>query len=111
METKALHIILDLWDCEYDIGDDDGLLKILIEAAEVSGSKVVGLATHRYEPYGFSAVVLVSESHLSIHTWPEHNYVAIDIYTCGRTDPQAAAEYIIKKLKPSKISSSTIQRG
>lgn len=110
MDSKAMHVMLDLWGIEVPY-DSDEIVDILEKAAEVSRSTVVGKVKHKFEPQGMSVVLLLAESHISYHSFPEDDYCAIDIYTCGNTDAKAAAEYIILRLKPTHHQIKEIVRG
>ncbi len=84
----------------------------MLSAAIKSGATVLGDSFHHFSPQGVSGVVVISESHLSIHTWPEHGYAAVDVFTCGTTvDPRIAAEALIEKLGAKNHSLMEIQRG
>lgn len=73
------------------LNDEEFIKKALADAADVAGATLLGLITHRFEPQGVTAVALLSESHLSLHSWPEYGYASIDAFTCGEhTDPEAA---------------------
>lgn len=81
-------------------------------AAIDCGAEVLGDSFHRFSPQGVSGVVIIAESHLSIHTWPEHGYAAVDIFTCGTTvRPEKAAEVLVEKLGSQNHSLKEIQRG
>ncbi|NLG95018.1 MAG: adenosylmethionine decarboxylase [Acetomicrobium flavidum] len=104
---------MEAYDCEYDVLDDlRGIQSAMIEAAERTGATVVDVAFRKFEPYGVSGVVIISESHLAIHTWPEFGYAAIDLFTCGdKADPWKAFEYLSNYFKPKKITTMEIRRG
>ncbi|MCS7123179.1 MAG: adenosylmethionine decarboxylase [Candidatus Aenigmarchaeota archaeon] len=106
------HIILEL------IGVDEKLLssekffkKVLINAAKKSKLKVLKIVYHKFNPIGLTAVALLKQSHITIHTFPEYKYVACDIFSCGNTNVEEAAKYVIKKLKPKKTRKIKIKRG
>ncbi|MFT3708669.1 MAG: adenosylmethionine decarboxylase [Archangium sp.] len=80
-------------------------------AAAAARCEVLGSVGHRFQPQGASVVVLVAESHLSIHTWPEHRYAAADILTCGATLPEAGVRAIVAELRPESWSSQRYDRG
>lgn len=113
METKGMHLILELSGCEREIINDlDQVRKILTEAAIAANAEILETVFHKFSPQGVSGVVVISESHLSIHTWPEKNYAAIDIYTCGKhTMPWEAYEFIKRKFKAKFIYLTSLQRG
>lgn len=90
----------------------DALKKLLTEAAVECGAEVLGDSFHRFNPQGVSGVVVIAESHLFIHTWPEHGYAAVDIFTCGtRVKPEVAAEMLIHKLDSKHQAVIEMQRG
>ena len=91
-KVSGKHVIYDLLGGNPHLLDDiDFVTQAITEAVEASGATLLGINSHRFEPQGVTAVALLSESHLSVHTWPEHGYAAIDCFTCGEhTDPEAA---------------------
>jgi len=100
LNALGKHLLLELNDCDPKVLDDQELLReILLSAAREVGATVIGESFHRFRPYGISGVVIIAESHLCIHTWPEHNYAAVDVFTCGEEfDPEDAASLLIQKL-------------
>lgn len=106
-------MILDLKQCPADILDDLPYIQAsLIEAATSIGATVVGETFHKFSPQGVTGVVAIAESHICIHTWPEFQYAAADIFTCGEGfDPHAAAEHIIAKLKAGDATVTELARG
>jgi S-adenosylmethionine decarboxylase len=77
-------VVLDLYECETGHLDDIAWVKkTLVEAARAAGATVVETVFHKFAPCGISGVVVIAESHLAIHIWPEHRYAAIDVFTCG----------------------------
>ncbi len=115
MGTKALgrHVIADLWGVDANLLDDKlRLREICVEAARRSRSTIKGIMFYEFEPHGVTGVLLLAESHLSIHTWPEHGYAAVDVYTCGSDpDPWRAFEYIVDALNPSYVEVFEVKRG
>ena len=86
--------------------------KIIRESIQVSGATLLHLHLHRFgKEQGISGVAVLAESHMSVHTWPERGYVAFDIFMCGDTNPQLAAEYLVKTFKPKKEILRKIKRG
>jgi S-adenosylmethionine decarboxylase len=110
---KSVHIILDLYHCNSSILDSPEKIKeILIQAVKEANTTLIDIKIHKFSPQGVSGFVLISESHISIHTWPENKYAGVDIYTCGtKALPEKAAKFIIKKLKCKKPSILKIERG
>lgn len=113
MDTYSRHCILELWGCNRELLNDIKFVeKMMTEAALQAGAEVREVTFHQFAPQGVSGVVIVSESHLAIHTFPEHGYASIDVFTCGkRIDPKKAASLIAQKLKANKIYEMNVERG
>jgi len=113
LNALGKHLLLELKDCDKEVLNDISFLKsVLLAAAGEAGATVLGESFHRFNPHGVSGVVIISESHLCIHTWPEHGYAAADIFTCGDSvQPQKAAEILISKLGSKNHSILEVQRG
>ena len=110
---KAIHLILELYSCNKDKLNDELFLRYIINnAAKLSKSKVLNLLSNKFEPQGVTAIALLAESHLSIHTWPECRYAAVDIYTCGQNmRPDLASKFLIDSLESQKQSTKRINRN
>jgi len=88
------------------------LQEMLLEAARRAGATVVEKAFHQFNPYGVSGVVIIAESHLFIHTWPEHGYAAVDIFTCGdQVRAEMAAEWLAEKMESRNFTMIELRRG
>lgn len=111
--TFGKHIIVDLWGVDFSLLDDMHFLEYhLVTAADYSSAHVLNVSKKEFQPYGVTVLVLLSESHLSIHTYPEQNFAAIDCYTCGTTvEPQIAIDYIVNILKPERMHIKRLIRG
>lgn len=107
------HLLLDLKDCDRELLNNLEYLKeALVSAAEKAGAAVLANTFRQFEPQGVSGIVVIAESHLSLHTWPEYGYVAVDIFTCGSTvKPEVAAEFLIAALKSKSPSIIEVSRG
>jgi S-adenosylmethionine decarboxylase len=107
------HVLLELRDCNRAKLDDlDFIRTSLLEAAQEVGATVIGDIFHQFSPQGVTGVVAIAESHLCIHTWPEHGYAAMDIFTCGDGfDPKDAAELLIQRLESADPEMTEIARG
>ena len=107
------HIIVELYDCDADILNNRQLIEqILVEAALQAGAEVREVAFHKFAPQGVSGVVIISESHLTIHTYPELKYAAVDLFTCGsNSNPWKAYAYIVKHLKAKEVQTWELKRG
>jgi len=107
----TFHLICDFKSPKF-IEDKDKIKKILWKAAEVANNTPLKVAVHKFPLQGITGVVILAESHITIHTWPEHGYIAIDIFTCGKnTRPYAAFEYLKKIFSPKKVKIRMIKRG
>ena len=96
MSTLGKHIILEMWGCCKDTIDNVEVVKeILVKAAESVKATLVDVVCHRFSPYGVTGVAILAESHIAVHTWPEHGYAAADIFICGSAiNPRNAASYM-----------------
>ena len=105
--------ILDYFDCDKELLKDLGFIeKVMLEAAEVIGANVMAHSFHRFEPFGISGAVIISESHLAIHTFPEYGFAAVTVESCGKKiDPWEAYYFLQDRLKAKKSNSSSLQRG
>jgi S-adenosylmethionine decarboxylase len=100
LNALGRHLLLELKGCDREVLNDIGFLReALLAAARESGATVLGESFHQFKPQGVSGVVVIAESHICLHTWPEYGYAAADIFTCGSTvQPKKAAEIIVEKL-------------
>ncbi len=113
MNALGKHLLMELKDCNKEVLNDIGFLKgTLLTAANEAGATVLGESFHHFNPHGISGVVIIAESHLFIHTWPEYGYAAVDIFTCGNSvQPERAAEMLVERLGSKNHSIVEIQRG
>ena len=112
METMGRHVISELWGCDFEkLNSLVQIEQIFVEAALRSGAEVREVAFHKSAPQGISGVVIISESHLTIHSFPEHGYASIDVYTCGDLDPNVAANYIAEALGAETRENVELPRG
>lgn len=111
--TFGRHVAVDTWGVDFDLLNNEEFLQAqLVDAAEACGATVLSVQSKQFEPQGATVLVLLSESHLSIHTYPERGFAAIDCYTCGETvDPQLAIDYLVSVLKPEKTYAKKLVRG
>ncbi|MGI5852877.1 MAG: adenosylmethionine decarboxylase [Bacillota bacterium] len=107
------HILCEVHGCDPKVLDDrKAIEQIMVEAALGAGAEVREVAFHKFSPQGVSGVVVISESHLTIHTWPELGYAALDVFTCGnRVDPWKACNYITKSFRAGQMSATEVKRG
>ena len=113
MNALGKQLLLELKGCDKEVINDLSFLRgVMLAAANEAGATVLGESFHQFNPHGISGAVIIAESHLFIHTWPEYGYAAVDIFTCGDSvQPGRAAEILIRKLGAKDHSIITIQRG
>jgi S-adenosylmethionine decarboxylase len=111
--TSGRHYIVEASGCDPDIlGSVERVQQILVRAAEIAGAQVWAISFSRFPPNGVSGVVVISESHISTHTWPEFGYGALDIYTCGKeVDPEKAVIYAVEAFGAETSHVTEITRG
>ncbi len=107
------HILVEYSECGCTYLDDEEAIRdLMLEAASRTGATIVGSIFHRFSPQGVTGVVVIAESHLAIHTWPEFGYASVDLFTCGRrVDPWIGFEYLKERLQSRKWVSKEIIRG
>lgn len=115
MKTEQLgrHILVEYYNCDENILNDHKLIeKLMVTAAREAKATVVESVFHMFNPYGVSGAVVISESHLTIHTWPEFGYASVDLFTCGDSvNPWDAFDYLETMLKAEKSESTEVTRG
>ncbi|HLS91812.1 MAG TPA: adenosylmethionine decarboxylase [Limnochordia bacterium] len=115
MSTAPLgrHILCEAFGCDPELLDDrQAVERIMVQAALEAGAEVREVAFHKFSPQGVSGVVVISESHLAIHTWPEIGFAAIDVFTCGESvDPWQACNYLIASFKAQNATTTEVKRG
>lgn len=111
--TLGRHLLSEFYDCDPNILNNVALIeKVMSEAALIAGATIVQKTFHHFSPYGVSGVVVIAESHLAIHTWPEYGYAAVDLFTCGESvDPLVAYNYLKEHLHAKTAFYSELKRG
>ena len=106
------HCILELYNCDNAKLDDEAFVRTAITtAAKRAGATLLNLITHRFEPQGVTGLALLAESHISIHTWPESGYAAVDVFTCGdHTMPERACQVLIDELEAGDHKLTSFRR-
>lgn len=106
----AKHILLDLYDCDFDlINSVEFVESALTKAVGISGCEILNKYFHKFSPQGVTGIICVCESHFSIHTWPEHNYCAIDIFCC-KDKTEKSIEFLKKSFKAKKTKTRIMER-
>ena len=107
------HILAEFFDCDPNVLNNPALVeKYMLDAALECGATIVNKCFHLFAPHGVSGVVIISESHLAIHTWPELGYAAVDLFTCGdKCDPKVSYEFLKEKFNSRKATFTELKRG
>jgi S-adenosylmethionine decarboxylase proenzyme len=106
------HYLIDFCDCDPEvIKSVDPIRKIVLRAAKECGATILENFFHQFEPVGVSGVVMIAESHISIHTWPEEGFAAVDIFTCGNMQPQVAVDIMRENFRAREATMKTVIRG
>lgn len=113
MEYLGLHIVAELYGCDTTkLSDVVYVTEVMLEAARRAKCTIVTQSFHHFSPHGVSGAIIISESHLAIHTWPEFRYAALDIFTCGDTiQPDIALLYLKEAFEAESLSSMELRRG
>lgn len=113
MNALGRHLLVELHDCDREALNDLDLIRdAMVKAAIDCGAVVLGDSFHHFQPQGVSGVVVIAESHISIHTWPEFGYAAVDVFTCGTSvKPEKAADVLIDSFSSKNHSTMEIPRG
>jgi S-adenosylmethionine decarboxylase proenzyme len=111
-QQLGMHWLADMYNCSNMPTEPAVLQRILVEAAERSGATVVQSCFHQFSPYGLSGVVVIAESHLAAHTWPEHGTICIDLFSCTqRIDVSIAMQYIQSQVGAGSVEIKSEIRG
>ncbi len=113
MNALGTHILMELRDCNCKLLDDLPFVQeTLLTAARTAGATIIGQTFHKFSPQGVTGVVAIAESHLCIHTWPEHGYAAADIFTRGEAlKPDMAADYMVRAFQCQNPAKTVVKRG
>lgn len=113
MSALGRHVLAEVYGCCFEILNDiKKVEEIMVNAALEAGAEIREVCFHKFSPQGVSGVVVISESHLAIHTWPELGYAAVDVFTCGeRVNPWDACRYLTEKFRASEVQATEIERG
>jgi S-adenosylmethionine decarboxylase len=109
---ECKHCVLELYRADATKLNDEAFIReALVDAAEIAGATLLEVRTHAFTPQGVTGFALLAESHLSIHTWPEHEFAAVDAFTCGETtDPERACSYLVEVFEAKGCSLTKVDR-
>lgn len=113
LDSLGRHILAEIYGCAFEVLDDiEKVQQYMIDAALAAGAEIRECVFHKFSPQGVSGVVVISESHLAIHTWPELGYAAVDVFTCGKkVDPWSACRYLVEKFQAEHMTATEVRRG
>ncbi len=112
MEQMGTHLVVDAWQAPAELlNDPEAIRKALIEAISVGKATLIDLCVHQFSPHGVTATATLAESHIAIHTWPEHGYFAADLFFCGAGKPELAMKILQTALQARQIRIRQLQRG
>ena len=113
MQALGRHMLLELFDCDPEALNSLDVVKAsMVEAAKRAQATIIDVVFHEFNPFGISGVVVIAESHLAIHTWPEYRYAAVDVFSCGETlQPQVAGDYLVEQLGAARTQVVELHRG
>ena len=112
MNKVGTHLVVDAWEAPADLlNDPDRIRCALTEAIATGQATLIDLCVHQFSPHGVTATATLAESHIAIHTWPEHGYFAADLFFCGQGKPEAAMRMLQSALQAKKIEIKEIERG
>ena len=106
------HLVVDAWQAPAELlNDPEAIRKALIEAITAGKATLIDLCVHQFSPHGVTATATLAESHIAVHTWPEHGYFAADLFFCGVGDPKTAMKVLQTALQARQIKIQELQRG
>lgn len=112
MRELGRHLMVELWGCQENLNNPEAIREALVEAVQQAGATLIDVGVHTFNPHGVSGIAIIAESHISLHTWPEYGYVALDVFTCGEKVEPAAAFAVFRKLfRPQRTHLIEIKRG
>lgn len=106
------HLVLDAWRAPADLlNDKDHVKRSLEQAIESCGATLINLCVHQFSPYGVTATATLAESHMAVHTWPEHGYLGADLFFCGEGEPEIAINTLVELFQPKDVKIRRLNRG
>ncbi len=106
------HLVLDAWKVSTDLLDDEDFVRAaLVRAVEACDAILINLCVHKFSPYGVTATATLAESHIALHTWPEHGYLGADLFLCGSGNPKLAMDSLLESFQPGDFELRELTRG
>lgn len=112
MDALGRHVLIELWDCNPAINRPQSVRAAICQGVEEIGATLLHLYVHEFSPQGVTGVAALAESHLTLHSWPEHGYLAADVFTCGdQVDPLALVDVLTEWFEPGFVEVKELERG
>ncbi|MCA9073160.1 MAG: adenosylmethionine decarboxylase [Planctomycetaceae bacterium] len=112
MDTLGRHVLIELWDCNSAINQPEAVRAAIYEAVREIGATLLNAHVHAFSPQGVTGVATLAESDLALHSWPEHDYLAADVFTCGdHVNPRALVDVLSRRFEPGVVEVKEIERG
>ncbi|HBK99660.1 MAG TPA: adenosylmethionine decarboxylase, partial [Microcoleaceae bacterium UBA10368] len=112
MKQLGTHLVADAWQSPGDLlNDPERIRRAILDAIEAGGATLIDLCVHQFSPHGVTATATLAESHIAIHTWPEHGYFAADLFFCGAGDPHKAMKVLQTALEAKQVKLTEFTRG
>jgi S-adenosylmethionine decarboxylase len=112
MKKLGTHLVVDGWGSPADLLNDSEAIRLaILEAIAVGEATLIDLCVHQFSPHGVTATATLAESHIAIHTWPEHGYFAADLFFCGQGKPMAAMQFLQRALQATEVKMTEFDRG
>lgn len=112
MEKMGTHLVVDAWQAPAELlNDPEAIRAALVEAINVGKATLIDMCVHQFSPHGVTATATLAESHIAIHTWPEHGYFAADLFFCGAGQPRLAMKILQSALQAQQVEIREFDRG
>lgn len=112
MDALGRHVMIEMWECNPSINEPETVRAAIYEAVRKIGATLLNAHVHSFSPQGVTGVATLAESHLALHSWPEHGYLAADVFTCGdHVNPQALVEVLKQRFEPGVVEVRELERG
>jgi S-adenosylmethionine decarboxylase len=112
MTKLGIHLIVDAWQAPADLlNDPERIRHALMEGIAAGEATLIDLCVHQFSPHGVTATATLAESHIAIHTWPEHGYFAADLFFCGQGKPEQALKILQTSLQAKQVRIQEFKRG
>ncbi|NEO26082.1 MAG: adenosylmethionine decarboxylase [Kamptonema sp. SIO4C4] len=112
MNKVGIHLVVDAWQAPSELlNDPERIRRALVDAIDSGEATLIDLCVHQFSPHGVTATATLEESHIAIHTWPEHGYFAADLFFCGRGKPKEAMKVLQQALQAQQVQMREIERG